>query len=81
MLGVRHDNCHSPGKKSQDPVTFRAYFRRDSLYGHLFRIEYPDAFYEGQCVVDADHVRPFIAGSGRSQLLGLNSELKLDLPG
>ncbi len=60
VLGVRRDNCDSPGKKSQDPVTFRSYFRRDSLYGHLYRIEYPDAFYEGRCVVHTDHESSFI---------------------
>ncbi len=69
-MGVRLDNCYSPEKKSQELLTFPACFRRDSLYGHLFRIEYPDAFYEERCVVDANHERSFIGGSGRSQLLG-----------
>ncbi len=32
MLGVRHDNCDSAGNKSQEPLTFRTCFRRDSLY-------------------------------------------------
>ncbi len=78
VLGSRRDICDSLGKKSQEPLTFRACFCRDSLYGHLFRIEYPDAFYEGWCVVDADHERPFIGGSGPSQLLGPNGGLQLD---
>ncbi len=42
-------------------------------------IEYPDGFHEGRSVVDADHERPFIGGSGRSQLLGPNGGLELDL--
>ena len=46
---------------------------------HPLRIEYPDAFYEDRCVVDAGHERPFIAVSGRSQLLGPNGGLQLDL--
>ncbi len=77
----RRDICESAGEKSQEHLNFRAYFRRDSLYGHLFRIEYPDAFYEARCVIDADHERLFIGGSGRSQLLGPNIGLKLDLYG
>ena len=38
--GVRRDLCDSAGKKSQELLTFLACVRRDSLYGHLVRIEY-----------------------------------------
>ncbi len=79
FLGVRNDIYDSAGKKSQEPLTFSACYRRDSLYGHLYRIEYPDAFYEDRCVVHTDHVRPFIGGSGRSQLLGPKGGLQLVL--
>ncbi len=34
----------------------------------LLPIEYPDAFYEGRCVVDADHEVPLSLGVG-----GVNS--------
>ena len=61
-LFQQNHNCDSAGKKSQEPLAFPACFRRDSLYGHLFRIEYPDAFYEGRCVVDADHEVPLSLG-------------------
>ena len=81
MLGVRRDISDSAREKSQEPLTFPACVRRDSLYGHLFRFEYLDAFYEGRCVVDSDHERPFIGGSGRSQLLGSKGGLQLDLTG
>ncbi len=60
---VRRDNCDSAGNKSQEPLIFRAYFRRDFPCGHPSRIEYPDAFCEGRSVIDADHERPFIGGS------------------
>ncbi len=46
----RRDICESAGEKSQEPLTFPACFRRDSLYGHLFRIEYPDAFFSMKLV-------------------------------
>ncbi len=48
---------------------------------HSVRIKYPDAFYEGRCVVDADHERPFIDRGGGSQLLGPKGELYLGLWG
>ena len=38
-------------------------------------------YYEGLCVVDADHERQFIGGSGRSQILDPSSGLELDLQG
>ncbi len=62
FLGVRNDIYDSAGKKSQEPLTFPACFRRDSLCGHLFRIESPDVFYVGRYFVDADHEPHLLVG-------------------
>ncbi len=80
VLGVRRDICDSAWEKSQQPLTFPACCR-ESLKSHFFRIEYPDAFYESRCVVDADHERPFIDRDGWSQLLGPKGGLYLGLWG
>ncbi len=40
----RRDICDSPGKKSQEPLTFPACCRRDSLYAHPFGLNLQPAF-------------------------------------
>ncbi len=54
-------------KKKQLPNRPGQFHLKISL-GYPSRIEYPDAFYEGRCVVDADHVRHLSVG-----VVGVNS--------